>query len=152
MHTIYFRTSKSQGVINSFRKAQVASDHCKVYITSKRTTESLGASKSWKRPNRLSTAEKTVVWPKVVSNWQGNPTCIQCLEQPMGLPCSFKVQIGLSMHACTWWKALKWCDSYEKHTMNLKECHMGAPAKVQSTPNHVRTMEACMRLCTNMKP
>jgi len=84
--TLYLRTSESQRVINSFKKALVASVHCKACIISEK--ESLQASKSRRKPDRLLPAERTAsVQPKAVSHWQGNPTCIQHLENPAGLQC-----------------------------------------------------------------
>jgi hypothetical protein len=98
------------------------------------------------RPTGLFLAKRTAIWPQAVSNCQGNPTRVHLLEQPAGLPCSFKVLKSLFTHDYTSGQAntkANRCDSCEKHLVNIKRTTTVVdPAKVRRTPTHVRSMGA----------
>ncbi len=88
-------------------------------------------------PTGLFPAERTAIHPKAVSNCQGNPTHGHWLEQPAGLPCSFKVLKSLSMRDCTSGQAntkVNRCNSYEKHLANLRELPHGRSRKGAKHP------------------
>ena len=68
------------------------------------------------------------------------------LEQPAGLPCSFKVLKSLSTRHCmsgqAYTKAIR-CDSYEKHQVNLKGTTTWLiPRRCDAPQKHVKSMGA----------
>ena len=90
-------------------------------------------------PTGLFLAKRTTIGPKAVSSCQGNPTCVHRLEQPAGLPRSYKVIISLSTHDYTSGQATtkaNRCDSYEKHLVNLKgTTTWSIPRRCEATQN-----------------
>ena len=114
--TVYLRTRRSQRVFNSFRKALVASVHCKACVNSKKDCESLWASKNWRRPDKLLPAERTAALPKAVSH--GKET------QHMWTPVQFQ---GTNRPLHVWLHMMKGSrkanqhETYEKCMANLRE-------------------------------